>query len=217
MSDLTLVIGDKTLSSWSLRPWLVLTHFDIAFREEKILLDRPDTKERIARHSPTGLVPCLLHEKLAVWDSLAISEYLHDLFPERGLWPRDRSARAVARSAAAEMHAGFQDLRLIWPMYFTTENLNVPINSRVKKAIDRIEALWTGCRENFGAVAQDEDAGPFLFGRFSIADAMYAPVVSRFRTYGPLNLNPAASAYADAVWALPAMQKWGEGARAEAP
>ncbi|WP_375206775.1 glutathione S-transferase family protein [Hyphococcus sp.] len=209
MSDLVLGIGDKNLSSWSLRPWLLLTEAGIPFTEENIRLDRPETREVLREKSPSGLVPYLIHGDVKIWDSLAIMEYVSELFPEKQLWPEDRQARALARSIAAEMHSGFSALRAVWPMMFTRKDMQHTTQSGVSRDIDRINDLWTLCRKTYGA------GGDFLFGKFSIADAMYAPVVSRFVTYGPVTLSAEAAAYRDMMIALPAMKKWGDGAQAE--
>ncbi|MEZ5894539.1 MAG: glutathione S-transferase family protein [Parvularculaceae bacterium] len=209
MSDLILTIGDKNLSSWSLRPWFLMTQAGIAFTEDNIKLDAPETRKILKEKSPSGLVPFLTHGDLKIWDSLAIAEYLNDLFPEKQLWPEDRKARAIARSVAAEMHSGFSNLRTVWPMVFTREGWLHVTSGGVQADIDRINHLWTRCRKEFG------QGGDFLFGKFSIADAMYAPVVSRFITYGPVPLSPEASRYRDMMFALPAMKKWGDGARAQ--
>lgn len=209
MSGLTLVIGDKNLSSWSLRPWLAMKEAGIPFAEQLILLDRPGTKAEILKKSPSGRVPCLIDGGLAIWDSLAILEYLAEKFPDRRLWPTDRRARAVARSVSAEMHSGFANLRSQWPMKFAIEGMRKEMSAEVAADVRRISDIWETCRRDFGS------GGPFLFGAFSIADAMYAPVVSRFVTYGPVDLGPLAAKWRDAIWALPAMKEWGEGAKAE--
>lgn len=209
MGDLTLYIGDKNLSSWSLRPWLVLKQAGIPFTEELIRLGQPSTRTDILERSPTGLVPCLVDGAIKIWDSLAISEYLAETFPEKQLWPKDRAARAEARAASAEMHSGFSNLRMVWPMFFTREGMRHLQPDAVRKDIARIAEIWTRARERHGA------AGPFLFGTFSIADAMYAPVVSRFVTYGPVDLPKAAADWRDMMFALPAMKEWGDGARSE--
>lgn len=203
-----LVIGNRNYSSWSLRPWLLLTHAGIPFEEQVIPLDRPDTAPAIARVSGAGRVPVLVDGDLTVWDSLAICEYVAERHPEKALWPRDASARAVARSAAAEMHSGFQALRTHCPMDFRASYAPSALPAEVEADVRRITALWTECRSRFGA------AGPFLFGAFSVADAFYAPVVSRFRTYA-IPVSGVAAGWAEAIWALPAMQRWLEGARAE--
>jgi glutathione S-transferase len=209
MTGLTLTIGDKNLSSWSLRPWFLMTHAGVPFTEENIKLDQLYSRKILLDKSPSGLVPFLTHGEVTVWDSLAIAEYVNELFPEKPLWPQDAHARAIARSVSAEMHSGFSNLRTVWPMVFTREGLRHVTSGGVQRDIDRIDDLWTRCRKEFGS------GGDFLFGRFSIADAMYAPVVSRFVTYGPVKLSPEAAAYRDMMFSLPAMKKWGDGARAE--
>lgn len=203
-----LVIGNKNYSSWSLRPWLVLEHAGIPFREHLIPLDQPTTAADIARFSPAGRVPVLVDGDLAVWDSMAICEYLAEQHPERQLWPADRAARATARAVSAEMHAGFTALRSRCPMKFKEAFAPEPLSPEVRADVERVVAIWTDCRRRFGA------GGPFLFGAFSIADAMFAPVVSRFHTYG-VKPGGAAGAWADMMWSLPAMQRWGAAARAE--
>lgn len=206
-----LVIGNKNLSSWSLRPWVLMRHFDISFRETLIRLDRPETRAEIRQHSPSGLVPCLFHGEFTVWDSLAIGEYLAELFPDKAMWPQGAQARARARSLSAEMHGGFSALRTVWPMEFCKERADVWGGPAVRKDVARILALFNETLEDFGR----EEEGPFLFGAFTIADAMYAPVISRFRTYGPVRMSSRVVAYMDAVWSLDAMQDWGRGAREE--
>jgi len=209
MPDLTLYIGDKNLSSWSLRPWLLLKQAGIPFAEKIIRLDRPGTKASILERSPSGLVPCLVDGDLVIWDSLAIAEYLAEAFPRKNLWPADRAARARARSISAEMHSGFTELRKNWPLKFSRIGLKHEPPAGVARDIERIAAIWTETRRDFGA------GGPFLFGGFSIADAMYAPVVSRFMTYGPVELPAAAAAYRETIAALPALKEWGAGAARE--
>lgn len=209
MSELVLCIGDKNLSSWSLRPWLALKQAGIAFEESMIRLDRPETAQALARETPTGLVPCLKHGSVVVWESIAILEYLAESFPEKRLWPADKAARAHARAVSAEMHAGFAELRKSWPLNFSRRDLRHLQPVPVKRDITRIASIWTECRTRFGA------GGPFLFGEFSIADAMYAPVVSRFKTYGPVALPPLAHEWAEMIYALPAMLEWGKAAAAE--
>ena len=205
---LKLVIGNKNYSSWSLRPWLALTQAGIPFEEEVIPLDQPDTAERIRRVSPAGRVPVLLDGDLAVWDTLAICEYVAERFPEKRLWPEDRRARARARSVAAEMHSGFTAIRTHCPMKFKERFPASPLRDDVREDVERLTRLWNECRREFGA------AGPFLFGAFSIADAFYAPVVSRFKTYA-LPASGEAAAWMEAVWNLPAVKRWGEAAAAE--
>ncbi len=217
MTELVLTIGDKNLSSWSLRPWLLMKQAGIPFTEENIKLDQPQTRKFLAENSPAGLVPYLKDQtdkqEIPVWDTMAIAEYLNERFPEKQLWPTDLAARAFARSICAEMHSGFSGLRTVWPMQFVREGLRHLTTGGVQRDIDRINAIWTEARAKFGTRSKN-DAG-FLFGEFSIADAMYAPVVSRLVTYGPVALSPLASEYRDMMHALPAMSAWGDGARAE--
>ncbi len=177
MSKLHLVIGNKNYSSWSLRPWMAMTMAGIPFRETVIPLDTPETPALIATHSRAGRVPVLHHGRQTVWESLAIMEYVAELFPEKHLWPKAVSARAVARAVSHEMHAGFSALRGACPMNLRRPRRPVPLSEAVLKDVARIEQIWRECRERFGK------GGKFLFGRFSIADAMYAPVVTRFETY----------------------------------
>jgi glutathione S-transferase len=212
-----LVIGSKNVSSWSLRPWLALVEAGIAFREISIPLRQSQTKSEILRYSPAGHVPILIVEgdgqRQTIWDSLAILEFLAEAHPEAALWPRQQQARAHARAISAEMHAGFRDLREHCAMdhLARTPITNLPEN--VASNVRRIVELWAVCRRRFGS------AGHFLFGAFSAADAMYAPVASRFRTYLP-NLaaygdDGTAQAYVEAVLALGGMARWEEGARTE--
>ncbi len=206
MPEFTLVIGDKNTSSWSLRPWLLMKAAGIDFAEVNIRLRQPDTRQQCLAHSPSGKVPVLKHNGLLIWDSLAIAEYLAELFPEKQLWPADRAARAHARSISAEMHAGFQPLRSHLSMDMLGSHPGQGHDGEgVAADIARIQEIWHGCRSQ--AVT-----GPFLFGAFGIADAMYAPVVSRFRTYG-VACDSVCSAYMEAIWSLPAMQSWIAGAR----
>lgn len=196
-----LVIGNKNYSSWSLRPWLAMKVFGFEFDEKRIALDQPHTREEILRRSPAGKVPVLRHDKTVIWDSLAIIEYLAEMKP--AMWPRDAAERARARSISAEMHSGFVNLRARMPMNMRRRFPGKGRTAEVDADIRRIFEIWSECRK------------PFLFGAFSAADAMYAPVVSRFQTYG-VDLPPACRAYADAVLALPAMRKWIEDAEREA-
>lgn len=186
-----------------------MTHTGIVFHEENIKLDRPTSRAILREKSPSGFVPFLTHGDTKIWDSLAICEYLSDLYPEKNLWPSDIKARAIARALAAEMHSGFSALRGVWPMMVLREGMKHTTSGGVERDIRRIEKLWTDCRSAFGA------DGPFLFGAFSIADAMYAPVVSRFITYGPVALNETAQTYLETINALPAMQKWIDDAHTE--
>lgn len=208
-----LVIGNLNTSSWSLRPWLAMTHFSIPFEEIRINLRASDRKARIFKHSPSGKVPALYHDDLMVWDSLAILEYLADRHPETPFWPSEPGARAIARSVSAEMHSGFLALRRHCPMKFLATQRMETFDDKVRLNIERIMVLWRDCRDRFG------DNGPFLFSEFSIADAMYAPVASRLRTYvsdlAEFGDDGTAQAYMAALFAMPEMQQWGEAARAE--
>ena len=204
---LTLVIGNKNYSSWSLRPWLAMRHAGLDFEEVVVPLDQPETRERLLQESPSGLVPVLREDDLVVWDTLAICERTAELAPAAGLWPRDAAARAVARSVAAEMHSGFFALRSECPMNIRRRSAYAP-SPAVEKDVARITTVWHDCRARFGS------GGPFLFGAFTNADAMYAPVCTRFRTYG-LPEDDVAKAYIDAVHAHPAMRDWIEAAREE--
>lgn len=206
-AELELVIANKNLSSWSLRPWLALKATGYPFRERTILLDRPDSHENLRRVSPTGKVPVLIDGDMMIWESLAICEALAEWFKEARLWPEDAGARAVARSAAYEMHGGFPDLRREMPMNLRARIERAP-SAGVRADIGRIVALWSDCRARFGA------GGPYLFGEFSIADCMYAPVVTRFRTYG-VDLDEGAQAYCEAMLARPDMRAWYAGAALE--
>ena len=210
MTNLTLTIGDKNLSSWSFRPWFLMTHAGVPFTEENIRLDRPETRGVLKEKSPSGFVPFLTHGDMQIWDSIAIMEYIADLFPEKKLWPDDITARAIARACAAEMHSGFSALRTVWPMMVLRELPNHTTQGGVARDIARIDALWTMCRRDFGA------GGDFLFGDFSIADAMYAPVVSRFFTYGPVDVSAESGAYMETIRGTDAWKKWREGAQGEA-
>ncbi|NMO17103.1 glutathione S-transferase family protein [Pyxidicoccus fallax] len=208
MAPLTLVVGTKNYSSWSLRPYLALAHTGQPFQEVVIQLGEPDTTQKILQHSPSARVPLLKHGELSIWDSLAICEYLAETFPEARLWPEDKAARAVARSVTAEMHSSFAALRQHMSMNIHARKPGQGRAAGVAEDIARITALWNDCRARFG------QGGPFLFGHFTIADAFYAPVVTRFVTYG-VELDAVCSAYRDAVLALPAFQKWAEAAKHE--
>jgi glutathione S-transferase len=206
--SLLLVIGNKNYSSWSLRPWIAMKVAGIPFEERLVPLNAADFKERIGDVSATGKVPALADGETHVWESLAILEYLAEKFPQARLWPQDLKARAHARAIAAEMHAGFGALRRHFPM-----NLRRPIKPRepipeAQNDIRRIEVLWTDCRTRFGG------GGPFLFGAFGAADAMFAPVVSRFQTYA-IVLGPPVRAYMDAMLSLSAWAEWRAAAEKE--
>jgi len=202
MADLTIYLGNKNYSSWSLRPWLVLKRTTGAFDEVVIPLYEPGSRETILKYSPSGHVPALRHGAVTVWDSLAICEYLADSFPNFSLWPKDPAARAVARAISAEMHSGFAALRAHLPMNVRSRFSGRAVTPEVQGDINRIMAIWRDCRSRFG-----EGRGDFLFGEFTIADAMFAPVVSRFHTYR-IELERAADAYCETIMALPAMQEW---------
>lgn len=208
MNRYTLAIGNKNYSSWSLRPWLLMRQAGIAFEEVRIPLYTPESRARIAQYSPSGKVPCLVDGDLQVWDSLAICEYLAERHPALNLWPADRTQRALARSISAEMHAGFQNLRSKMSMNCRGSFPGRGRSVEVAAEIDRIQRIWTGCRDRHPA------GGPFLFGDFCIADAMYAPVVLRFRTYA-VQLSGVSREYAEAVLALPALQEWLSAAASE--
>ena len=201
MDQLTLVIGSKSYSSWSQRAWLVLAQTGVPFKEILIRLYRPDAQAQILDHSPAGMVPILKAGDIKIWDSLAIAEYLAEQVPEAKLWPDDPAARAHARAICSEMHSGFAALRHEMPFNPRAEGRTVPIGDALVVEISRVQDIWTGCRERFGAPRD------LLFGDFTIADAMFAPVVSRFRTYGVETEEPVRT-YMEAVWALPGVQRW---------
>jgi glutathione S-transferase len=208
-----LVIGNKNWSSWSLRPWLAMKRLRLAFDEINIRLRRPDSKAQILAHCPSGLVPTLLAGDLAIWDSLAILEYLAEQHPQAPMWPHNAAARATARSVSAEMHAGFAALRQHCSMELLARAPLASLPAEVEADIRRIVAIWRNARTRYGG------GGPFLFSEFSGADAMYAPVASRFRTYVP-DLAPygddgTAQAYIATIFAMPEMDAWADGARAE--
>jgi glutathione S-transferase len=197
---LTLVIGNKNISSWSMRPWVAAKAFGIPFTEVRVLLDQADTAANIARYSDAGRVPVLLAGEITVWDSLAIAEYLAEQFPDKHLWPQDVAARALARSVVAEMHSGFAGLRTAMSMNIKAR---LPGRGRTPEAqadIGRICEIWEECLARYGHRG-------FLFGEFSIADAFFAPVVTRFQTYG-VALAPALQAYCERVLAHPAVAEW---------
>jgi glutathione S-transferase len=209
MADLTLVIGNKAYSSWSLRPWLLLRESGIPFKEILIPLYQPESPRLIREHSPSGRVPLLIDGATRIWDSLAICEYLAERFPEARGWPEAPATRAVARSVSAEMHAGFGSVRAELPMNVRGRRSGVTPSANARAEIDRILEIWSDCRRQFGA------GGKFLFGRFGIADAMYAPVVTRFATYG-VELTGSVRDYSEAVQDLPSLKDWTKAARAEA-
>ncbi len=206
MSRTTLTISSKNYSSWSLRGWLMAKLSKIEFEEVVVAPDDADARAEILLLSPSILVPCLTYNEIRVWDTLAIGEFLNEITPKAALLPKDKATRAHCRSICGEMHSGFVSLRQALPMNIKAEIPHFKIWSKAHGDIDRIKAIWRECLETYG--------GPFLFGKITMADAMYAPVVSRFRTYG-VKLDGALEAYADRVWDLPAMKQWCEGARAE--
>lgn len=207
MDSYHLITGDKTFSSWSLRPWFALRSFGIPFTEVSIRLRRPDTRAQILPHSPSGKVPVLRAGKLSVWDSLAILEFLAEQHASLNLWPRDRNARAIARSVSAEMHSGFNALRAEMPMDLSRMRTVAAVGAALDQDIRRVVAIWRDCRARFGG------DGPYLFGALSAADAMYAPVATRFATY-TVDLaafgddDGAATSYGGTLLASPAMAEW---------
>lgn len=200
MDGLTLVIGTRNYSSWSLRPWLLLKHLDLDFAERQYHFGTPEFESEVPKLSPTRRVPVLLHGELRVWESLAIGEYASELAGGRG-WPREETLRARARSFATEMHAGFTALRGTCPMNARASGRRVPMTAALEQDLRRIDAIWSGCRRDHG------ERGPWLFGEFSLADAMYAPVALRIATYG-LPLSQLATRYLETTLADPHLQQW---------
>jgi glutathione S-transferase len=206
---LKLVIGNKNYSSWSMRPWIALRATNIAFEEVFIPLYTGDAdKEKILSFSRSGKVPVLVDGDVTVWDSLAIIEYAAERFPEARLWPQDCASRAHARSISAEMHSGFVALRNECGMNLHRSVRPVALSNDARDNIARVQQIWTECRQRYGK------AGPFLFGAFSGADAMYAPVVHRFRTYA-IEVAPEVKAYMETMMALPAFEEWTRAGLAE--
>ena len=204
---LTLIIGNKNYSSWSMRPWLALAGFNIPFQEVRVLLDQADTANKIASYSASGRVPVLIAGEMTIWDSLAICEYLAEQFPEKHLWPQDVAARAMARSVVAEMHSGFAGLRNAMSMNIRASFPGRGRTAAAQADIGRVSEIWEECLSRFGH-------HEFLFGHFSLADAFYAPIVMRFRTYG-VTLAPALNAYCERMLAHPAVARWVTEALAE--
>lgn len=194
-----LIFANRNYSSWSLRPWLVLRHFDIAFDEEQVLLSGEGWRETLRRKSPTGKVPVLVDGDLAIPESLAIIEYLNDKYPAKGIWPSNRLERARARAAATEMHGGFQALRQAAPMNLRASHPGKVDIDAVAGELRRLEQIW--------GELTDRSGGPYLFGNFGGADAMFAPMATRIRTYD-LPVSDAAAEYVEAIYALPAFQEW---------
>lgn len=200
MSALTLVIGTRNYSSWSLRPWLLLRHLGLPFSERLFELDSAEFASEVPKISPTGRVPALIHGELRIWESLAICEYASELAGGRG-WPADAARRAEARAIATEMHAGFLALRSACPMNARATGRRVALTPPLMQDLRRIDAIWSSCRRDHG------DCGPYLYGDFSTADAMFAPVVLRIRTYG-LPLSGLATHYYDHMLADPQLREW---------
>jgi glutathione S-transferase len=208
-----LVIGNKAWSSWSLRPWLAMRRLGLPFEEINVRLREPDSKAAIMRYSPSGFVPLLLDGEFAVWDSLAILEYLAEVHPDAGMWPTERRARALARCISAEMHSGFGALRSHCSMEILAVRPLDPVPEAVEADIRRVIAIWQDCRRRCSG------AGPFLLGEFTAADAMYAPVASRFRTYVPdlsrYGDDGTAADYVRTIFAMPEVAEWMAGAEKE--
>jgi glutathione S-transferase len=203
---LRLVIVNKAYSSWSLRPWMVMTHFGIPFDETVIPMNRPETRAEILKFSPTGKCPALIDGDTTIWESLAIIEYLAESFPDLAIWPRDKRSRALARAVANEMHGGFTALRNHCPTQFLRPVKKMKLTPEVEADVRRIEAIWTDASAAHG--------GPFLFGAFCAADAMFAPVVNRFHTYD-VEVSAPTRAYMEAMMATPAWKAWIAGAEGE--
>lgn len=196
-----LVIGNKNHSSWSLRPWLLLRLARLTFEEVRIPLYQPETRKHLTRYSSWGRVPVLIDGDVTVWESLAICEYLAETYPECGLWPSDRAARALARSVSAEMHAGFSNLRHELSMDCRAHHAHFPLSEPTRRELDRIETIWGECRLRYAT------RGPFLFGEFSVADAMYAPIALRGQSYS-IPWSDVSARYVATVLALPDLQTW---------
>jgi glutathione S-transferase len=209
MDRMKIVLGNKAYSSWSMRPWIALKLTGVDFDEEVIPLDREDTAEQIGRISPSKLVPVLIDEtENVIWESLAIIEYLAERFPDVYLWPKDAAARAMARCVSSEMHAGFHPLRQTLPMNLFADTQSVRLSPAVQGDISRMSAIFTECRSRFGK------DGPFLFGERSAADAMFAPAITRFKTYG-VHLDDPVRAYAETILDWDPVVQWYRDARDE--
>lgn len=200
-TDFQLILGDKNSSSWSLRAWLMLKHLGIEFEERTIQLYTAQTKAEILHYVPSGKVPALIHQQNICWESLSIAEYLNELFPAANLWPEDPAIRSYARNISNEMHAGFSNLRQLMP-FTLSKSQPLPSSPALTQDIQRIEAIWQECRTKYSS------AGQYLFGEFSIADAMYAPIVLRFRTYGYNSPNSAVIDYCTTILGNPFIQEW---------
>ena len=208
MKQLNLIIGNKKYSSWSFRPWLLLKMAGIPFPETQIFIRKENTDAKIRRYSPAGRVPVLVDGAVTVWESMAICEYLAEKFPKKGLWPKGDRAKGVARSVSHEMHAGFQALRQNLPCHFLARYRDFHVAPEARPDIDRIGEIWKGCRELWGK------GGPFLFGKFSVADAMYAPVVFRFLAYS-VKVDAVSRKYMRTIESLPPSSEWVRAAREE--
>jgi glutathione S-transferase len=206
MAKATLTISSKNYSSWSLRGWLLCKFAGLDFEEKQLPIDDPSARAELLLLSPSFLVPCLEHDGARVWDTLAIAEYLNDAVPQAGLLPPDRAAAAHCRSISGEMHAGFGNLRSALPMNLKARHPGFKVWQSARADIDRVIEIWTGCLGTYG--------GPYLFGKRTMADAMYAPVVARFTTYD-VKLDAACSAYGERILSLPEMIEWVEAAKAE--
>ncbi len=205
---LKLVIGNKLYSSWSLRPWLALSAFSIPFEEIIIPLRTPESRNLMLEYSPSGKVPTLVDGDVCVWESLAIIEYLAEKFPDLAIWPRDGAARAHARAVSNEMHSGFQTLRQSCPMHLGARFATPPITEALQANIDRVEDIWSEARNRFAG------GQPFLYGAFSAADAMYAPVVTRFESF-QIPVRESTRAYMDTILAHPSFAAWRSAALVE--
>jgi len=208
MQDLTLVLGNKNYSSWSLRPWLILKEANIDFKEIVLKLFTDEFQQHIGDYTPARQVPVLRNNNQVIWDSLSIAEYLNESYPGKHLWPRDSEARILARTVSCEMHSGFFALRQYMPMNCRAEDRKVTMNDELQADIERVLQIWSECREKYA------DKGPWLFGHFSIADAMYAPVAFRFNTYNVVMQKTAAD-YCSYLLNRPAMQEWLSAAQSE--
>ncbi|WP_102226414.1 glutathione S-transferase [Acidimangrovimonas sediminis] len=206
MQQATLTISSKNYSSWSLRGWLLCRMAGLDFKESHVDPEDEDARQELLLLSPSVLVPRLTHGKVEVWDTLAIAEYLNEIQPLAGLYPRDKAARAHCRAVSGEMHSGFHNLRSALPMNLKARHESFKIFSGARPDVERVKAIWHECLEAYG--------GPYLFGKPSVADAMYAPVCTRFRTYG-VPLDPPLQAYCDTIFEWPLMVEWTEGALAE--
>lgn len=206
MERATLTISSKNYSSWSLRGWLLLKLSRLPFDERPVPVDDPETRQELLLLSPSVRVPRLSHDGVEVWDTLAIAEYLNEVMPDAGLWPADRVARAHCRAVSGEIHSGFYNLRSALPMNIKAQHDSFKIFSGARPDVQRIKEIWADCLATYG--------GPFLFGEPTVADAMYAPVCTRFRTYA-VELEPSLEAYCETVFAWPLMAEWITAARAE--